>query len=134
MAFIIFPSHIIARRFELHTLMLCFPWVFQIKFLFTRKRYHNLINLRMLLHTMAILGYHEWLAWNQTIVCSYYDSHITINFYGTFFDCKVFIYDFLWFSCFLFGCEPGTIYFDIKIFREQTKLMDPLQTFPLCKD
>ena len=61
----------------------------------------------MLLHTTAILWYSVWLAWNHTIVWSFHDLHVTINFCGTFYDSNVFIYDFLWFPCFLYGSEPG---------------------------
>ena len=36
-------SQIIARSFELHTLLYCFQRVSRLQFLFTGKRYHNLI-------------------------------------------------------------------------------------------
>ena len=61
---------------------------------------------------MAILWYSVWLAWNHTIVWSFYDLDVAINFYGTFYDFIVFIDHHIWLSMiylFLYGGKPGLI-------------------------
>ena len=52
----------------------------------------------MLFHTMAILWYSVWHAWNHTTLGCFYDLHVTINFYGTFYDFHVFIDHHTWLS------------------------------------
>ena len=64
----------------------------------------------MLFHTMAILWYRVWLVWNHTTLWSFYDLHVTINFYGSFYDFNVSIDHHIWFSMisyFLYGGKPG---------------------------
>ena len=89
-----FPSYIISWSFEIRTLMSYFLWVFQVKFLFTRIDYHNLIKIahafpyygRTMLECMTCMEYYY-----SKVVRSFYDLHVTINFYGTFYDFNVFI-------------------------------------------
>ena len=50
--------------------------------IFIRIRYHKFIEFAHAFHTMAILRYIAWLAWTHTILCFFYDLHVTINFYG----------------------------------------------------
>ena len=52
----------------------------------------------MLIHTMAILWYSVLLAWNHTRVWSFYNLHVTINFFCTFNDSDVFIDQHIWLS------------------------------------
>ena len=85
------PSHIIARRFQHDTLMECFPWAIQVKLLFPRTRYHNLIKIA---HAFPYYGH----AMVQCMTCmqSYYnfvffDLLATIGHFGALYDFHVFI-------------------------------------------
>ena len=104
MAFIKFPSHIIARNFELHTLILCLPAVFQVKFLFARICYHNLIKFAHAFphysHTMV-----------QSMTCM--ESHYSMVFWWLACYHKL-LWNFLWLSC--FHRSPYMTFYDIPVF------------------
>ena len=52
----------------------------------------------MLFHTMAILWCRIWLAWNYTKLWSFYDLHVTMSYYGSFYDFNVLIDHHIWLS------------------------------------
>ena len=60
----------------------------------------NQQNSCMLFQTMAILWSGLWLAWKHILLWSFYDLHVTIHFYGNFYDFHVFIDNHIWLSMF----------------------------------
>ena len=61
---------------------------------------------------MTILLYRVWLAWNHTTLRSSHDLHVTIDFYGTFYDFNVFIDHHIWLSMgsMFFVCWQTRVY------------------------
>ena len=50
----------------------------------------------MLFHTMGILWYSVWLAWNHIKLWSFFDLDVTVDLYGTFYDFIVCIDHHIW--------------------------------------